>query len=35
MRKRFPFYELAQKVAQENFPKNFNEAMSEAIRTAK
>lgn len=33
--KRFPFYEIAQKVINTNLDKNFKEAMSEAIRTAK
>jgi hypothetical protein len=34
-KKRFPFYETAQKIQDQNINKNFDEAMSEAIRTAK
>jgi hypothetical protein len=33
--KRFPFYETAQKVIDQNLITNFNEAMDEAIKTAK
>lgn len=34
-RKRFPFFETAQKVIDRNLKNNFNEAMSEAINTAR
>ena len=34
-RKRFPFFETAQKVIDNNLKPNFDEAMEEAIRTAK
>jgi hypothetical protein len=33
--KRFPFYEIAQKTTKKNIVSNFNEAMDEAIKTAK
>ncbi|MEN6620004.1 MAG: hypothetical protein ABFD50_00415 [Smithella sp.] len=34
-KKRFPFYDIAQKIVDQNLKSNFEEAMNEAIRTAK